>query len=102
MVNEIPQRLKDLDDNTILWLDRMNTQERENLIKLSRFSPEKLMVLDEFLSLDPRHRKAGCQIVRFWVHMGWLRTSTFWIILTTSAIVAAVANIIEKAQGWTK
>lgn len=98
----IPQRLRDLDPQTILLLDRMNSEEREALIWCLNLTPEERVRLDKFLQLDAEKFQAGFKLVELWTRiswvlgrLGWLGKTSVWIITATAGILVALTQIIE-------
>lgn len=104
--NPVPPRLRDLDDETILFLDRLDSKQREALIWCARLSPEARKRLNQFVSLDPEKFNAGYKLVELWVRMdwllgnlGWIGKTSVWIIMTTAGILFALAQIAEHFTG---
>ncbi len=98
----IPQRLRDLDPQTILLLDRMDSEEREAFIWCVNLSPEERARLDKFLQLDAEKFQAGFKLVELWTRiswvlgrLGWLGKTSVWIITATAGILVALTQIIE-------
>ena len=98
----IPLRLRDLDPDTILFLDRLNENERRALIWCASLNPESRDRLDQFLRLDVEKFNAGFRLIEFWTRMswlfgrmGWLGKASVWIIMTAAGILVALTQIAE-------
>jgi hypothetical protein len=98
----VPLRLRDLDDETILWLDRLDSKQRESLIWCGHLTPEARSRLDQFLKLDVEKFTAGFKLVELWTkiswvlgRLGWLGKTSVWIIITVASILVALTQIIE-------
>jgi hypothetical protein len=86
---KLPRRLIDLDEDTILWLDRLNTEERMALMWAGKLSQEKRHRLDLFLALEKEKFQAGFQVVELWTKVSWIaRTSTKLLLLVAGTLVA--------------
>lgn len=86
---KLPRRLLDLDEDTILWLDRLNTEERTALIWAGKLSEEKRKRLDLFLALEKEKFQAGFQVVELWTKVSWIaRTATKLLLLVAGTLVA--------------
>ena len=96
---DFPSRLRDLHPDTILWLDRLDTQQREALIWAGRLDQHQRDRLDQFLDLDKDHFEAGFAVVRLWTRVRWLGSTSMWIILTTAALLLAIAQIFDHWKG---
>ena len=98
----IPNRLRDLDPNTILWLDRLDAKQREALMWAGHLDPEQRDRLDKVLDLDEAHFKAGFAVVQLWTRLSWLSSTSMWIILTVAGLLLAVTQIMEQLKWPTK
>lgn len=86
---KLPRRLMDLHPETILWLDRLNTEERTALMWAGSLSYEKRKRLDLFLALEKEKFQAGFQVVELWTKVSWIaRTSTKLLLLVAGTLVA--------------
>lgn len=97
-MNETPSRLRDLDPETILWLDRLDSQQRQALIWAGHLEPEQRERLDKFLALDRDHFEAGFAVVQLWTRLRWLGSTSMWIILTVAGLLLAVTQILEHVK----
>lgn len=102
MPNTIPVRLRDLDPNTILWLDRLDSKQREALVWAGNLDEEQRERLDRFLELDAEHFDAGLAVIRLWIRLNWLSSTSMWIILTVAGLLLAVTQIMEQLKWPTK
>ncbi|MBN9035442.1 MAG: hypothetical protein J0H53_05185 [Rhizobiales bacterium] len=98
----VPLRLRDLSDETILWLDRLDHKQREALIWCGHLESEERKRLDDFLKLDPEKYAAGFKLLELWTRMswllgrlGWLGKTSVWIIMTAAGILIALTQIAE-------
>lgn len=99
METQVPNRLRDLDPDTILWLDRLDSKQREALIWAGRLEPWQRERLDLFLDLDKDHFEAGFAVVRLWTRMRWLGSTSMWIILTVAGLLLAMSQILDHFKG---
>ncbi|MBZ9683188.1 hypothetical protein LB531_21250 [Mesorhizobium sp. CO1-1-2] len=99
MTGAVPQRLRELDPETILWLDRLDSKQREALIWAGRLNPAQRNRLDAFLDLDQDHFEAGFAVVRLWTRLRWLGSTSMWIILTVAGLLLAVTQIVDQLKG---
>lgn len=97
-MNETPSRLRDLDPETILWLDRLDSQQRQALIWAGHLELEQRERLDKFLALDRDHFEAGFAVVQLWTRLRWLGSTSMWIILTVAGFLLAVTQILEHIK----
>jgi hypothetical protein len=98
-MTDVPNRLRDLDPDTILWLDRLDHTQREALIWAGRLQPAQRDRLDKFLDLDRDQFEAGFAVVRLWTRMRWLGSTSVWIILTVAGLLLAMTQILEQIKG---
>jgi hypothetical protein len=98
----IPLRLRDLDPDTILFLDRLNENERRALIWCASLNPESRDRLDQFLRLDVEKYVAGFKLLELWTRLswlfgrlGWIGKTSVWIVMTTAGILIALTQIAE-------
>lgn len=101
-VPPVPLRLRDLSEETILWLDRLDHKQREALIWCGHLPPESRSRLDRFLRLDVDKVDAGFKLLELWTRMswlfnrlGWLGKTSVWIIMTAAGILIALTQIAE-------
>ncbi|MCA0032780.1 hypothetical protein [Mesorhizobium sp. B263B2A] len=99
MTDEIPNRLRDLDANTILWLDRLDHDQREALIWAGKLDRHQRDRLDKFLDLDKDHFEAGFAVVKLWTRIRWLGSTSMWIILTVAGLLLALTQILDHVKG---
>jgi hypothetical protein len=93
--HEIPRRLIDLDPETIGWLDRLNTDQRDALIWAGRLPEDKRKRLDQFLSLDEEKFKAGFTMVEIWTRLRWISVTSMKIILSVAGLLLAFDAILR-------
>lgn len=98
-MTEVPNRLRDLDPETILWLDRLDSKQRDALIWAGRLDLEQRDRLDKFLDLDHDHFEAGFAVVKLWTRLRWLGSTSMWIILTVAGLLLAMAQILDQLKG---
>jgi len=98
----VPLRLRDLSDETILWLDRLDHKQREALIWCGHLEPEERERLDQFLRLDVDKYDAGFKLIELWTRLswlfgrlGWIGKTSVWIIMTAAGILVALTQIAE-------
>lgn len=99
-MTEVPLRLRDLDPDTILWLDRINEQERKSLIWCSHMTQRDRDRLEQFLELPPDQFNAGLSVVKLWVRLWWLGKTGTWIIGTVAALLLALTQIGDYLGKW--
>ena len=98
-MNGVPIRLRDLDPETILWLDRLDSKQRDALIWAGRLNPAQRERLDKFLDLDQDHFEAGFAVVKLWTRLRWLGSTSMWIILTVAGLLLALSQIFDHIKG---
>lgn len=92
---KLPRRLLDLDAETVGWLDRLTTEERQALIWAGHLPKFKRDRLDLFLGLESEKFQAGFKIVE-------LYTRTTWIAKTSMKLLLYVAGaLVALNQVWT-
>lgn len=98
----VPLRLRDLSEETILWLDRLDHKQREALIWCGHLEPTERDRLDDFLKLDPEKYVAGFKLLELWTRLswlfgrlGWIGKTSVWIVMTTAGILIALTQIAE-------
>ncbi|MER9586986.1 hypothetical protein [Mesorhizobium sp. M0276] len=99
MSDEIPNRLRDLDPETILRLDRLDSSQRAALIWAGRLDQHQRDRLDKFLDLDRDHFEAGFAVVKLWTRMRRLGSTSMWIILTVAGLLLAMSQIVDHWKG---
>lgn len=92
----VPQRLIDLDDKTILWLDHLDEAHREALMWVGQLDREQRDRLDKFLGLDKEQFDAAFSVVRLWTRLSWLSSTSVWIILTVAGLLLTVTQIMDR------
>lgn len=92
----LPRRLRDLDEETIEWLDRLTTEERQALIWAGHLPSEKRERLDKFLALSKEHFEAGFKIVELWTKVRWLAWLFTKVVFGTAALLLAVSQILAS------
>jgi hypothetical protein len=98
-MTDMPNRLRDLDPDTILWLDRLDHRQREALVWAGRLDLHQRDRLDQFLDLDRDHFEAGFAVVKLWTRMRWLGSTSMWIILTVAGLLLAMSQIVDHWKG---
>jgi hypothetical protein len=91
-----PRRLRDLDDDTVEWLARLNEEERRRLIDVSHLTEKQTHRLIQFLSLDDARWEAGFKIVtRSAFVTGTLRSVPKFVLGLAALLVA-----VQQLWGW--
>lgn len=100
---QLPQRLRDLNAETVLFLDRLNSAERDSLIYFANLPEKKRDRLTRFLGLAEDEFEAGFKVVELWTRLGWMGITAMKIILTVAGLLLAVNQIMAwwgpKAPG---
>lgn len=91
--DKFPQKLRDLDKETIDWLWRLNQDERDSLQWVCDLPESKRDRLDLFLSLSKENFEAGFTIVEWWSKVQWLGKTGFWIMGGVVAILLFVNQL---------
>lgn len=85
----MPRRLLDLDQETIGWLDRLTTEERQALIWAGHLPKFKRDRLDLFLGLESEKFAAGFKIVEMYTRTTWIaKTATKFLLYVAGTLVA--------------
>lgn len=85
--DRFPQKLRDLDKETIDWLWRLDTEQRDSLHWLCDLNEMQRNRLDLFLALSKENFEAGFTIVEWWSKVAWLGRTGFWIMGGVVAIL---------------
>ncbi|PWJ88339.1 hypothetical protein C8D77_11161 [Mesorhizobium loti] len=90
----LPRRLVDLDDETIGWLDRLTTEERQALIWAGHLPKFKRDRLDLFLGLDRDKFEAGFKIVELWTRTTWIAKTAMKLLLYVAGTLVAINQVV--------
>lgn len=91
---QLPQRLRELNPETILFLDRLNTTERDSLIFFANLSDSKRARLTRFLNQPDKEFEAGFTVVEIWTRLGWMGITVMKVIVTVAALLLALNQIL--------
>lgn len=91
---QLPQRLRELHPETVLFLDRLNSTERDSLIYFANLSEKKRERLTRFLGLAEDEFEAGFKVVELWTRLGWMGITAMKIILTVAGLLLAINQIL--------
>lgn len=90
----VPQRLRELTPETVLFLDRLNTAERDSLIYFANLPEDKRNRLTRFLNQPKDEFDAGFKVVELWTRLGWMGVTAMKIILTVAGLLLAINQIM--------
>lgn len=85
--DRFPQKLRDLDKESIELLWRLSPEQREAWSWVMSLDKTKRDRLDLFLSLPKENFAAGFTIVEWWTRLAWLGKTGFWIMGGVVAIL---------------
>ncbi|ESW92906.1 hypothetical protein NKL07_21730 [Mesorhizobium sp. C280B] len=96
---KVPRRLLDIDTETVGWLDRLNSAERDNFIRLGKLPKWQLDRLELFLALEEEKFKAGFQVVELWTRVSWIAKTAVKLLLIVAGTLVALNQVLAYFSG---
>lgn len=83
----------ELDDETILWLDRLNTEQRSSLIYFGNLPVDRRDKLSAILGLPKEQHEALVRISELWTRLSWMGRTSVKIVLIVAGLLVALSQI---------
>jgi len=91
--NTFPQKLHDLDKDTIEMIWRWTADHRESLSWVASLTEENRDRIDLYLALSKEKNAAHFTMIEWWTNLTWLGKTMFWVMSGVVAILLFINQL---------